>query len=55
MIEHGGLSELVGNNIEKIRDAFTAMLKIPRHEFRPELWDGNTADRIVNILSTPQK
>lgn len=47
LLEHGGLSELVGNDVNKIHQAFPTMLKTPRCEYRPELWDGNTAIRIV--------
>ncbi len=51
LVKHGGLSVLVGNDINKIRNEFSFMMKMPRHEFRPMLWDGNTATRIVAALS----
>lgn len=48
--ENGGASVLVGNNIEKIRSEYHNTLKINRQPSRPELWDGNTADRIINLI-----
>lgn len=50
LVKNGGLSELAGNDVDKIEEAFRSMLKISRREFRPELWDGNTATRIVNTF-----
>jgi UDP-N-acetylglucosamine 2-epimerase (non-hydrolysing) len=48
--DHGGASVLVGNNIEKIRQAFQASLKLPRKPVRPELWDGRTAERCLEAI-----
>lgn len=48
--EHGGASMLVGNDVEKIRTAYTEVLASSRAPQRPELWDGNTAARIVKTL-----
>jgi UDP-N-acetylglucosamine 2-epimerase (non-hydrolysing) len=45
--EHGGVSVLVGNNLERIRSEYNKTLKLERKPSRPELWDGHTADRIV--------
>lgn len=45
--EHGGASVLVGNNVEKIRTAYRETLAVDCRPTRPELWDGNTAERIV--------
>ena len=49
--EHGGASQLVGNNVEKIRDAYREILNSQRNPWRPELWDGHTAERIVKKIS----
>ena len=48
--EHGGASMLVGNNVEKIRAAYCEVLAEKRTPQRPELWDGNTAARIVKTI-----
>lgn len=48
--EHGGVSVLVGNNLERIREEYHKTIKVVRYPSRPELWDGHTADRIVKIL-----
>ena len=51
--EHGGASVLVGNNVQRITEEFETALKKKRTPHRPELWDGNTAERclmeIVNL------
>lgn len=48
--EYGGASMLVGNNVDKIRKAYKEVLDSPRIPQRPELWDGQTAGRIVKAL-----
>lgn len=48
--EHGGASVLVGNSVERIREAFNHAMLSERQPMRPELWDGNTANRIVDHL-----
>jgi UDP-N-acetylglucosamine 2-epimerase (non-hydrolysing) len=49
--EHGGASILVGNNVERIRKEYLETLKTSRTPQRPELWDGNTAERcLIEII-----
>lgn len=51
LMENGGASILVGNAVEKMRDAYRSQIDAPRHAMRPELWDGHTAERIAKILA----
>jgi len=48
--EHGGASVLVGNNIARIREEYQVALVKPRNPVRPELWDGNTAERCLSAI-----
>ncbi len=48
--EHGGASVLVGNDVGQIRDAFRETLLQKRVPMQPDLWDGRTADRIVQVM-----
>jgi UDP-N-acetylglucosamine 2-epimerase (non-hydrolysing) len=48
--EHGGVSVLVGNNIERIREEYQNMLKESRKPIRPEFWDGHTAERCLKAI-----
>ena len=50
LMENGGASILVGNAVDKMRDAYRAQIDAPRRAMRPELWDGHTAERIAKIL-----
>ena len=48
--EHGGASVLVGNNINRIRKEYKTAITAGRIPQRPELWDGNTAQRCVEAI-----
>lgn len=48
--EHGGVSVLVGNNLERIRAEYRNTMSLARTPSRPELWDGQTAERIVERI-----
>ncbi len=45
--EHGGVSVLVGNNLDRIREEYHKTVMLDRNPSRPELWDGHAAERIV--------
>ena len=49
--EHGGASVLVGNDVERIRSEFINTLSTSAIPSRPELWDGHTAERIVELFA----
>lgn len=48
--ENGGTAELAGHDTGKIRRLFAALKDAPRRESRPPLWDGHTAQRIVEVF-----
>ena len=48
--DHGGASVLVGNDINLIRTEYQKTRTQERRPDRPELWDGMTAERIVEQL-----
>lgn len=50
LMENGGASILVGNAVEKIREAYKSQIDAARHPMRPELWDGHTAERIAECI-----
>ena len=49
--EHGGVSELVGNDIARIREVLPRMLAETKRPHRPPLWDGHAAERIAQELA----
>lgn len=53
--EHGGVSVLVGNNLDRIRREYRKTMLLDRMPCRPQLWDGHTADRIVKIIMQQSK
>ena len=50
LLENGGTSILVGNNIDRIRKEYNYIKNVKICPERPELWDGNTAKRCVNAI-----
>jgi len=46
----GGASILVGNDINNIQRELYRVINEKHEPFRPELWDGNTAERILKEL-----
>lgn len=56
LMEHGGASVLVGNDIGLIRDAYQKNIISKSAPARPPLWDGHTAERcLAEILRATQK
>lgn len=47
LLEHGGASVLVGNDINLLRTAYHQALLHPIAPSRPPLWDGHTAERCL--------
>lgn len=50
LVEHGGASRLVGNDVGRIRAAYAEALARERAPSRPELWDGHAAERIARRI-----
>lgn len=48
--EHGGVSVLVGNNVERIRSEYQQTIRKQTDPVFPELWDGHTAERCLEAL-----
>jgi UDP-N-acetylglucosamine 2-epimerase (non-hydrolysing) len=53
--EHGGVSVLVGNNLDRIRREYRKTMLLDRMPCRPQLWDGHAADRIVKVIMQQSK
>lgn len=50
LVENGGAGYIVGNNISRIEKEFNQIIQEKRKPNRPELWDGNTADRCLKAI-----
>lgn len=50
LLQHGGAGYLVGNNIDNINRDFDKILNEKRTPKRPELWDGNAAERCLKAI-----
>ena len=50
LMEHGGASELVGNDVGRLGEAYRRAMSAARKPTRPELWDGHAADRIAEAI-----
>jgi len=51
LVKNGGVGVLVGNDVAKIRRSFNTIMDAGRlASFRPELWDGHTAERCVKEI-----
>ena len=49
--EHGGVSLLTGNDPDRIREQYRKVRDLPRTPHSPDLWDGRSAERIVNVFA----
>ena len=49
--ENGGVCSLAGNDVGRIDKILSEQIRRPRRQSRPPLWDGGTAQRIVEELS----
>ena len=50
LLENGGVSVLVGNDIDCIREEYHVAISRHRKPTRPELWDGKTAERCLQEI-----
>jgi UDP-N-acetylglucosamine 2-epimerase (non-hydrolysing) len=55
LLEHGGASVLVGNNIKLIREEYHKAMNKSRNPVHPELWDGHTAERCLKAILDYEK
>jgi UDP-N-acetylglucosamine 2-epimerase (non-hydrolysing) len=50
LCQYGGVNQLAGNNVERIREVYEEMKVRPKRPHAPPLWDGCTAKRIAKYL-----
>ncbi len=50
LVENGGTNHLVGTEPQRVKEVFHRVLTQPRNPYRPPLWDGHTAKRILERL-----
>ena len=46
----GGVSVLVGNDLDRLRNEYHRSMKLERSPVRPDLWDGRTAKRCLEAI-----
>ncbi|HRT04327.1 MAG TPA: UDP-N-acetylglucosamine 2-epimerase (non-hydrolyzing) [Kiritimatiellia bacterium] len=51
LLEHGGVSLLVGNDPVRMREGYRRLSAMARTPMQPELWDGHAAERIVRHMA----
>ena len=50
LVENGGTNHLVGTEPQRVKEVFHRVLTQARKPYRPPLWDGHTAKRILERL-----
>ena len=50
LAENGGANHLVGTDPQHVKEVFYRVLNQPRKPYRPPLWDGHTAKRVLDRL-----
>ena len=50
LLKNGGVSILVGNNVENIQNGYNEIINIKHTSCRPQLWDGKTAHRCLKEI-----
>jgi len=48
--ENGGVSVLLGNDINRLHEEIKIALKKTKIQVRPEMWDGKAAQRSLNAI-----